>query len=287
MSETKLRVIFNQKGGVGKTTLAVNLASCAALAGKRTLLIDADPQANSTGYLLGDNFTPEKNIADYFESCLGLNLFRQTIFDYVTTQTGIANLHLVAGTRELENLRNKLENKHKINKLKDGLRNTTYEHVYFDPPPANDFFSLSCLIAADEIIIPIDCDAFSVKAASEILKIVEEVKQDHNPNLKIVGIVVNQYQKNTKHASGIITELQNIGLKVLEPYIPTSVKIRESHSELKPVVVGHPNHAVSLAIRELFQEIENQNATKSKETSTQNTSQNSRKKPSAHEQAQI
>jgi chromosome partitioning protein len=255
-AQTRIRVVYNQKGGVGKTTLAVNLATCSALTGKRTLLVDVDPQANSTSHLLGMAESSQKTVADFFESCLGLNIFRQSLGDYITTQTHIPNLHLVSGDRELENLRNKLENKYKIHKLRDGLKNTSYDAVYFDPPPAKDFFSLSCLIAADEIIIPIDCDVFSVRAASEIMEMIEEVKQDHNPHLKVAGIVVNQFQKSTKHAAEIVTQLKKLGLHIFEPFLPHSVKIRESHSEAKPVVLGHPEHAVSKAIKELYSALE-------------------------------
>lgn len=257
MSKNKFRVIYNQKGGVGKTTLAVNLAACAAQMGLRTLLIDSDPQGNASSYILGNN-APEKTLADYYESCLGLNIFRQTILDYVTAQTKIPNLHLVACNRELENLRTKLENKHKIMKLKDGLKNCTYDHVYFDPPPANDFFSLSCLIAATEILVPIDCDAFSVRAALEIKNTIDEVIADHNPTLKVLGLVVNQYQKGTKHSAEIVKELTKVGFTVLEPYIPSSVKIRESHSENKPVVLSNKDHPVSQSIVQLFQALENE-----------------------------
>lgn len=253
--ERKIRVLYNQKGGVGKTTLAVNLAACAAQKGLRTLLIDSDPQGNGTSYILGDK-QPEKTLADFYESSLHLNLFRQSLSDYVSIHTKIPNLHLVACNRDLENLRTKLENKHKIMKLKEGLKNNTYDHIYIDPPPANDFFSLSCLIAANEILIPIDCDAFSVRAATEIKNTIEEVMLDHNPNLKILGIVVNQYQKGTKHSAEIVKALSQIGFQVLEPFIPSSVKVRESHSENKPVVVGHKDHPVTQAILKLFNDLE-------------------------------
>lgn len=259
MSEQpRLRVVYNQKGGVGKTTLAVNLAACSALAGLRTLLVDTDQQGNSTAHLLGADAVPSKTISDFYESCLGLNLFRQSLLDYVTPNTGIPNLHLVAADRELEELRNKLENKHKIMKLRDGIRNTSYDAIYFDPPPANDFYALSSLIAAHEILVPIDCDAFSVRAAQDIFNIIREVQADHNPDLKIVGIVINQFQKGTKHSASILADLQKIGFSVLEPYIPASVKVRESHSEARPVVCAYPEHSVSRAFQSLYLEIERQ-----------------------------
>lgn len=250
MSQTT-RVIFNQKGGVGKTTLSVNLAACSARKGKRTLLVDCDPQANSTSYLLGHGAIVENTIADFFESCLGINIFRQSLSEYITKDTQFKNLHVVAGDRVLEDLRNKLENKHKIMKLRDGLKNCGYEHVYLDPPPAKDFFSLSCLIAADEVLVPVDCDSFSVQAAKEILEIFTEVKNDHNPSLSMLGVVINQFQKNTKHAQAMISDLKRYGFAVLEPYIPSSIKVRESHSAAKPIVTSHPNHPVAKAMLSL------------------------------------
>lgn len=249
---TRIRVVYNQKGGVGKTTIAVNLASEAALRGRRTLLVDSDPQANATAYLLGIDYAPDRTLAHFYESCLGINLFRQAISDYVTTATGVENLHLVAGERALEELRTKLENKYKIFKLRDGLKNSAYDEVWFDPPPAHDFFSLSCLAAAHELIIPIDCDAFSLRAAEDVLRTFEEVRADLNPGLSLVGALVNQFQKTTKHAHSMVAALEGLGVPVLRPYLPQSVRVRESHSAALPLVVEEPRHAVSQAFHDLY-----------------------------------
>lgn len=253
---TRLRVVFNQKGGVGKTTIAVNLAALSAHRGKRTLLIDSDPQANSTSYLLGSGASPHATLAGFYDACLGINLFRQSLTEYSTTRTGVPGLHLVAAERGLEDLRTKLENKYKIFKLRDGLKNTTYDEVWFDPPPANDFFSLACLVAAHEIIIPIDCDAFSLRAAEDVLNTFREVKQDLNPSLELVGAVVNQFQRSTRHSTEILAELQSMGIRVLEPFLPQSVKIRESHSRAVPLVCAEPRHAASLAFCALYDAID-------------------------------
>jgi chromosome partitioning protein len=248
--------VFNQKGGVGKTTIAVNLAAEAAQRGRRTLLVDTDPQANSTAYLLGHDTVPSATIAHFYESCLGLHIFRQSLSDYVTMATGVEGLHLVAAERALEELRTKLENKYKIFKLRDGLKNSSYDEIWFDPPPANDFFSLSCLAAAKELIIPVDCDAFSLRAAEDVMRTFEEVRADLNPSLRLVGALVNQYQRSTKHAQSIVSALQGLGIPVLEPFLPQSVRVRESHSTASPLVVQDRRHPVSRAFAELFDKLE-------------------------------
>ena len=253
---TRVRVVFNQKGGVGKTTIAVNLAAESALRGNRTLLVDSDPQANATSYLLGHDAVPARTIAHFYESCLGINLFRQSLSEYVTSATGVENLHLVAGERALEELRTKLENKYKIFKLRDGLKNSTYEEIWFDPPPANDFFSLSCLAAAQELILPIDCDAFSLRAAEDVMHTFEEVKADLNPGLRLVGALVNQFQKSTNHAQLMVDALGKLGIPVLVPYLPQSVRVRESHSAATPLVIHDPRHPVSRAFGAIYDNLE-------------------------------
>jgi chromosome partitioning protein len=251
----RLRVVFNQKGGVGKTTLATNLATCAALAGHRTLLIDADPNANATSHLLGREYPPARTLAHFYDACLGLSLFRQSVAEFVLASARVPGLHVLAGDRRLDDLRPKLESRHKINKLRDGMMSLPYEHVYFDTPPTLDFYSLSCLIAAHELLIPIDCDAFSVQAAQEVRKAVDEVRQDHNPQLVISGVVVNHYQRSTRHASRMVSELRRLGFRVLEPFIPASVKVRESHSEKAPFMVRHGDHPVGRAMKGVFDAI--------------------------------
>jgi chromosome partitioning protein len=252
----RVRVVFNQKGGVGKTTLSVNLASCAALAGRRTLLIDADPNANTTTHLLGAGNRPGRTLADFYEGSLGLNLFPQTLADFITAPTAVKGLHLVAGDRRLDDLRPKLESRHKINRLRDGIPGVPYDQLFVDCPPVLDFFTLSCLIAADEVIVPIDCDSFSVQAAQQVQRAVAEIRQDHNPRLRLAGVVVNHFQKGTRHAAQMVAELHRVGLPVIEPFIPGSVKVRESHTRKQPLVAASADHPVARAIQGVFQALD-------------------------------
>src|SRR5581483_6571746 len=143
------RVVFNQKGGVGKTTIVCNLAAIAASRGLRTLVIDLDTQRNATQYLLGKETKADRTIADFFESTLSFSLSPQPLVAYATN-TPFENLDVIASDPKLEELIVKLEAKQKIYKFRDALhRLKGYDAVFIDTPPALNFYSRSALIAAD------------------------------------------------------------------------------------------------------------------------------------------
>ena len=251
------RVVFNQKGGVGKSSIAVNLAAISAQKGIRTLVVDLDPQCNSSHYLLGEDYsdvTPD--IRDFFEQMLSFQLKPNTPDTYIHA-TPYENLHVMPSSYHLGDLQSKLEAKHKIYKLRDALASMAddYDAVYIDTPPAFNFYSLSALVAADRCLIPFDCDEFARQALYSLLANVHETREDHNDGLEVEGIVVNQFQPRAGLPKRIVAELVDDDLPVLNTKISASVKMKESHDETCPLVHMAPKHKLTLQFTELFEEL--------------------------------
>lgn len=240
-------VVFNQKGGVGKSTITCNLAAVSAHQGLRTLVVDLDPQGNSSRYLLGAGAeAPLANVAELFEQTLKFLARPKATREFIY-ETPFENLHLMPSSPALEELQGKLESRHKIYKLRDALAELDgdYDRVYIDTPPALNFYTRSALIAAHGCLIPFDCDDFSRRALYALLDNVKEIQADHNADLRVDGIVVNQFQPRANLPQRLVQELIDEGLPVLQPYLSASVKIRESHEQATPMVHLDARHKLA------------------------------------------
>lgn len=252
------RVVFNQKGGVGKSSIACNLAAVSASQGYRTLLIDLDAQANSSHYLTGltgDDIPT--GIADFFKQVLAGGAAGKKARPPII-ETRFDNLHLITATAELADLQPKLEAKHKINKLRkllDGL-DDDYERIYIDTPPVLNFYTVSALIAADRCLIPFDCDSFSRQALYGLLAEIEELQEDHNEGLVVEGIVVNQLQPRAALPQQMIEEMLADGLPMLPVHLMSSVRMRESHQACMPLIHFDPRHKLTRQFVELHEYLE-------------------------------
>ncbi len=240
-------VVFNQKGGVGKSTITCNLAAISAWQGLRTLVIDLDSQGNSTRYLLGDEKTDDMpNVAEFFEQSLKFTVRDRGAKEYIVN-TRWEGLDLMPSSPLLDELHSKLESRHKIYKLRAALLTLAedYDQIYIDTPPALNFYTRCALIAAQGCLIPFDCDDFSRRALYTLLENVEEIKSDHNADLVVEGIIVNQFQPRANLPQRLVQELIDEGLPVLQPYLSSSVRIRESHELSLPMVFLEPGHKLT------------------------------------------
>lgn len=251
-----IRVVFNQKGGVGKSTIACNLAAFSADQDRPTLLVDLDPQGNSTRYLTGSNDHDNEGAAGLLEQSLSFKLRSRPPSDFVI-DSPFENLAVMPSTPALIDLQPKLEQRYKIYKLSEAMEKLReeYDEIWIDTPPAWNIYTLSALIAAERVLIPFDCDDFSRQALYQLMENVAEVRADHNNGLKVEGIVINQYQPRSRLPKQLVDELREEGLPLLNSKLTSSVKIRESHQLAKPLVWLDRRHKLTQAFAELHAEI--------------------------------
>lgn len=249
-----LRVVFNQKGGVGKSTITCNLAAVSASLGKKTLVIDLDTQSNSSQYLIGDQYDElQPTAVELFEQMLSFQFNKSGMEEFIHP-TPYENLYLIPASMELDSLQGKLEARYKMYKLRDLLHELEgFDEVFIDTPPALNFYTRSALIAAERCLIPFDCDQFSRNALYNVLNHLRELQSDHNPHLLLEGIVVNQFQSRANLPHRVIDELIAEEMPVLPAYISSSIAVRESHEKAMPMIFFAPRHKITQEFLELYQ----------------------------------
>jgi chromosome partitioning protein len=257
-----IRVVFNQKGGVGKTSITCNLAAIDAHKGYRTLVVDLDVQGNTTHYLVGEidaeAFPAEaQGVAGLFKQTVGSRRMRQNPDSFVW-ETPWENLYLMPSSPALAALEKELESRYKIYKLRDALAKLTdeYDRIYIDTPPNFNFYSKSALIAADAVLVPFDCDSFARQSLYALMDNIAELQEDHNPDLVIEGIVINQFNAQARLPAELVAELEDEGFPVLATFLNTSVKMKESHYNQRPLIDLAPSHKLTAQYVDLHGELE-------------------------------
>lgn len=250
-SRGKVIAIANQKGGVGKTTTATNLSTALAAIGKRTLLIDLDPQGNaSTGF--GITHTDrETNIYDVMVNGLDVS--------EVTLMTGIPNLNVVPATVDLSAAEVELidlpRREFQLREKLD-LQKERYDYILIDCPPSLGLITINALTAASSILIPLQCEFYALEGLSHLLKTVQLVKKRLNPALDILGIVLTMYDKRNKLTEQVEEDVRNyLGDTVYKTVIPRNVRLSEAPSHGKPAIIYDTNCSGSLAYLHLAREI--------------------------------
>jgi chromosome partitioning protein len=251
--KTKIFAVVNQKGGVGKTTTAVNLAASLASLGKKILLVDIDPQGNASTGLGVPLSQRQKTI---YEILIG-----EVSIDQALVPTKISNLKIITSTVDLSACELELVNienrefllKKSLEKIKPD-----FDYILIDCPPSLGLLTINALTAADSILIPMQCEFFSLEGLSHLLTTLDLVKENLNPDLTISGIVLTMHDRRNKLTEQVEMDVRDfLKEKVYKSIVPRNVKLSEAPSHGLPGVIYDSKCSGSLAYSSLAKEILN------------------------------
>lgn len=242
--------IFNQKGGVGKTTTCINFSAALGLKGKKTLLVDCDPQGNLTSGVGIDKSEIEASSYDL--------LINDTPAKDIILETKFKNLWILPANMNLAGAELELaENENRFKVLKKALASVVmdYDYIIIDCPPSLGLLSLNALTASDTLIVPLQCEYYALEGLSQLLGTVRTVKQNYNEHLEVEGIVYTMYDKRLKLNQQVVDEVDNyFPNKSYKTFIPRSVKLAEAPSYGEPVIYYEKYSKPSFAYKKLVDE---------------------------------
>ncbi|MEK7555533.1 MAG: ParA family protein [Patescibacteria group bacterium] len=247
----KVISICNAKGGVGKTTTAVNLSSYLAALGKKILLIDFDPQANASS---GLGYSPKLENDSIYHGIFGYatieNLIKNTtIFNHHLIP---ANQHLAGALIELVDLQDR---EFYLRKFINRLRHQ-YDYIFIDLPPSLSLLTINGLVAADEVLIPIQCEYYSLEGLSQLLETINLINQNLGQRIKVAGGLLTMYDKREKLSNEVAKNVRrHFPHYVFETEIPRCIALAEAPSFGKPIILHEPNSSGAKAYERLAREI--------------------------------
>jgi chromosome partitioning protein len=247
---SKVIAVFNQKGGVGKTTTNVNLSACIAVRGKKVLVVDIDPQGNTTSGLGIDKKELRKTIYDV--------LIGEEKAEDVIIQTAVENLSIIPSSVQLAGAEIELtgfeEREKMLKKALEGIRDE-YQYVFIDCPPSLGLLTINALTAADSVLIPIQCEYYALEGVSQLMNTIWLVQRGLNPDLKVEGVVLSMFDGRTNLSIQVVDEVKRYfkGM-VYTTIIPRNVRLAEAPSYGVPILMYDPKSKGAEAYEELADE---------------------------------